>query len=212
MFKIQKGLIPQYLITACPPLTRDRTTYNLRSGWDITTFQTKTTTYQKSFFPQSVKDWNGLDRTMRSIKTLDTFKDHQKKNAGFKTTKLYHHRSNAPAINHTRIRLGLSGLASQRFDYNHIDDPRCIKCGAKREDPIHYFLTCPVFENPRREFLNDICEILHFNNIAVEFHRGSFRKFLIQTILRGSILLNDVENKNIFLKTQLFIYNTKRFP
>jgi hypothetical protein len=97
MFKIQKGLIPQYLIIACPPLTRDRTIYNLRSGLDITTFQTRTTTYQKSFFPQSVKDWNGLDKILRATNTLDTFKDHQKKNAGYKTNKLFHHRSNASA-------------------------------------------------------------------------------------------------------------------
>jgi hypothetical protein len=209
MFKIQKGLIPQYLIMACPPLTRDRTIYNLHSGLDITTFQTRTTTYQKSFFPQSVKDWNGLDKTLRAI---NTFKDHQKKNAGYKTNKLFHHRSNAPAINHTRIRLGLSGLSSQRFDYKHIDDPKCIRCGAKREDPIHYFLLCPAYTEQRQNSLNDICDILHSNDIAVEFNRGNFRKFVIKTILRGSILLDDVENKNIFLITQLYILNTKRFP
>jgi hypothetical protein len=37
MYKIQNKLVPTYLRNACPPLTRERTTYNLRTGMDITT-------------------------------------------------------------------------------------------------------------------------------------------------------------------------------
>jgi hypothetical protein len=50
MFIIQNGLAPPYLTEMCPPLTRDRTVYNLRSGENITTPQIKTATFQKSFF------------------------------------------------------------------------------------------------------------------------------------------------------------------
>jgi hypothetical protein len=145
MFKIQNGLSPFYLTAACPPLTRDRTPYDLRSGMNITVPPTKTTTYQRSYFPASVKNWNGLNQKVREIKTIDTFKDYLKKDSGYVTNKLYHKFSNKSAINHTRIRLGLSGLGSQRHDYNHIDNPRCLKCNAPMEDPLHFFLICPHF-------------------------------------------------------------------
>ena len=142
MYKIQTGMAPPYLTNACPQLTRDRTCYNLRSGMDVTAPQTRTATYQKSFFPQTIKDWNSLGRTVREVDNITKFKDHLKTNTGYKTNKLYQHSISKSAINQTRMRLGLSGLSSQRFDYKHIDDPKCLTCNAKIEDPEHYFLTC----------------------------------------------------------------------
>jgi hypothetical protein len=198
MFKIQNNLSPFYLTGACPPLTKDRTSYNLRSGMNITVPQNKTTKYQISFFPATVTNWNELDRKFREVKTIDTFKDHLKNKSGFTTNKLYQKFSNSAAINQTRIRLGLSGLASQRHDYNHIDDPRCVKCNARSEDPQHYFLICPHYARHRDDFLTAICDILYSNDIEVNFLRAQFRKFLISTILRGSLLLTADENIQVF--------------
>ena len=109
-----------------PPLTRDRTNYNLRSGMNITTPQIRTTTYQKSFFPNSIKDWNELDMSARGCPSIDSFKEYQKKNCGFKVNSLFNKYSTKESINQSRIRLGLSGLSSQRHDYNHIDSPKCL--------------------------------------------------------------------------------------
>jgi hypothetical protein len=212
MFKIQKGMAPQYLLNLCPPLTRDRTPYNLRTGSNISTPQQKTSTYQKSYFPQSIKDWNMLALEVREIKTIDTFKEYQKKKSGFINNHLYHLYTTKAALNHTRIRLGLSGLASQRRDYNHIKDAKCIKCNDKCESPAHYFLNCPAYNAHRAEFLNETCRILQENRIEVDLNRSSFRKFFINTILRGSPLLDDLNNGIIFVFTQLFIQKSQRFP
>jgi hypothetical protein len=212
MFKIQNNLSPFYLTGACPPLTKDRTSYNLRSGMNITVPQNRTTAYQSSFFPATVKNWNELDKQFREVKTIDTFKDYQKKQSGLITNKLYQKLSNSAATNQTRMRLGLSGLASQRHDYNHIDDPKCVKCKAQVEDPQHYFLICPHYARHRDEFLNAICDILYSNDIEVNFIKESFRKFLISTILRGSLLLTEEENIQVFSITQTFIRNSQRFP
>jgi hypothetical protein len=211
MFKIQNGLAPLYLTRACPPLTRDRTPYDLRTGMNITVPPIKTTTYQKSFFPSSIKNWNELDKKTREIRTLDTFKDHQKKGSGFKTVKLYSHFSNKAAINHTRLRLGLSGLAFQRYEYNHIDNPKCPNCNATPEDLIHYFIICRHYRIPREQFLQEICEIFYSNNIEVNFLKRHFRDFLIKTLLKGSLLLTDDENISIFRITQKYIESTQRF-
>jgi hypothetical protein len=212
MFKLQKGLLPPYLTDRCPPLTRDKTTYNLRSGMNISTPQTRTTTYQRSFFPASIKDWNDLDLVARNSVSIDAFKEYHKRNSGFKTRRLFSKYSNKAAVNHTRIRLGLSGLASQRHDYNHIDDPKCQSCHARCEDPVHYFLLCPSYELSRADFLESICQILHENNIEVDFNSNIFVKAFIDMILKGSDLLNETSNSNIFKITQSFISSSERFP
>ena len=211
MYKLQKGILPPYLVGICPPLTRDRTHYNLRSGMDITTPKVRTTTYQRSFFPNSIKEWNELKLTARNSVSIEAFKEYQKKNSGFKSNKLFSRYSGRAAVNHTRIRLGLSGLASQRHDYNHIDDPRCLTCNATCEDPIHYFLLCPTYEISRADFLEEICQILHENNIAVDFNSNLFIKAFIDMILHGTSLLNETINADIFKITQSYICNTNRF-
>ena len=211
MFKIQNGLVPPYLTSVCPPLTRDRTSYNLRSGMNITTPQMRTTTYQNSFFPQTIRDWNGLDGSFREVGTIDTFKDKLKRSLGLRTNHLYHQYPSKAAVNHTRIRLGLSGLSSQRFDYKHIDSPRCLLCGAPREDPVHYFLLCPNHRGPRDSFLTDTGQILNNNGIEIEFGKATFRKLFIEIILKGTTLLSDAKNMEIFEITQKYIKESQRF-
>ena len=212
MYRIQNGLAPDYLRGICPPLTRERTTYDLRSAIDITTPQLRTTTYQNSFFPQTISDWNDINCINRELPSLNSFKEFQKKNCGYKTNKLYHHDCNTAAINHTRIRLGFSGLSSQRHDYNHIDNPRCLTCGAKSEDPSHYFLTCPTYDIPRQKLLRDVCDILNAYLIEIDFRRRRFRDFFIQTLVKGTQVLSDTSTSEIFSITQTFIRESHRFP
>jgi hypothetical protein len=152
MFKIQNNQSPPYLTNLCPPLTRDRTLYNLRSNMNITTPQQRTATYQNSFFPQTIKDWNNLDRASRTLPSIGSFKEFLRKSTGLNTNKLFHHDSSKAAISQTRMRLGLSGLSSHRHDYNHINNPKCLTCSAKKEDPTHYFLLCPTFATHRTIF------------------------------------------------------------
>jgi hypothetical protein len=212
MFKLQHGLLPPYLTEICPPLTKDRTSYDLRSGMNITTPQMRTTTYQQSYFPKSIKEWNELDMIARGCPSIDSFKELYKKRSGFKSNPLFGKYSSKSAINHTRIRLGLSGLSSQRHDYNHIDNPKCLTCNAICEDPAHYFLLCPTYELARADFLEGICQILHANSIEIDFNSNQFVKAFIDTILNGSELLNEEINSNIFLITQTYITESQRFP
>jgi hypothetical protein len=212
MFKIQNGLTPNYLKNACPPLTRDRTNYDLRSALNITTPQQRTSSYQNSYYPQTIKDWNSLPRNQRLAPSIDTFKERQKSVAGFKTNKLFHHNSNKAAIDLTRIRLGLSGLSAQRFDYNHIKDPKCLTCGAKSEDAQHYFLTCPTYAQARHTFLQNVTNILNELDIEIDFNNQTFRRSLIETLVKGSEYLSHESNVFIMLQAQLFIKESRRFP
>jgi hypothetical protein len=211
MYKVQNNLTPPYLQGACPPLTRDHTAYNLRNAMNITTPQMRTTTYQKSFFPQTISDWNQLDCKIRNLPSINSFKDKLKLTSSPKPNPLFHHDSSKAAINHTRLRLGLSGLSAHRHHYHHIPDPKCPTCDAPSEDLVHYFLTCPTYSTQRREFLLDISDILFLHNIDIDFRKRAFRTFLIDTLLNGSTVFSTVENVGIMNITKTFIQDTHRF-
>jgi hypothetical protein len=212
MHKIQNDLVPPYLRNSCPPLTRNRTQYNLRTNMNISTPPQRTSTYQNSFFPKTIKDWNNLDRSTRLLTSTLNFKEFLKNSTTKKPNKLYHHDSSKPAISQTRMRLGLSGLSSHRNDYNHIDNPKCPTCAGKTEDPSHYFLLCPTYARPRPTLIIETCDILSRNGIQIDFLNKAFRTFYIQTLLEGSPTINMIENKLIFSHVQTFIQSSKRFP
>jgi hypothetical protein len=212
MFKIQHGLSPPYLRALCPPLTRNRTTYDLRTGMNITQPPQRTTTYQKSYFPQSIRDWNSLNEQTRQSTSIDTFKETLKKTTPSKPNPLFHHNSCKSAINQTRIRLGLSALSSQRFDYNHIDTPKCQTCNAKTEDPSHFFLTCPNYDYCRHDLLSKSCDILDKYDIEINFLRKPFRDYFINALLRGSTDIAFDDNRELMRLSQTFIQQSHRFP
>ena len=211
MFKIQNGLTPPYLSNICPPLTRERTNYNLRTGTNITIPPLRTTTYQKSFLPNTINDWNKLPEEIKSLPSIDAFKDKLKKESGPKPNPLFHHDCSKAAINHTRLRLGLSGLSSHRYNYKHITDPKCLTCDANLEDITHFFLICPTYSIQRHNLIIDICEILTENDIEIDFRSKPFRNFFLDIILKGSDGFTLPENKRIFKVTQTFICETHRF-
>jgi hypothetical protein len=179
---------------------------------NITVPVQRTTTYQKSFFPQSIKDWNNLDNKLRQAPSIETFKDQLKATSNQKPNPLYHHNNNRAAIQQTRMRLGLSALSSQRFDYNHIDNPTCNFCNANMEDPCHYFMTCPSFSLHRPEFMINTCAILFLYDIEVDFTVRRFREYFIKTILGGSTVLTLEDNKKLMDICQIFIRESHRFP
>jgi hypothetical protein len=212
MYKIQNGLSPQYLIGACPVLTRERTNYDLRTGMNITNPLLRTTTYQKSFFPQTISDWYSLKLSIRNSPSISSFKDTLRKSTGKKSNSLFQYGNTTAAINHTRMRLGLSGLSSHRCNYKHIPYPKCMTCNAPNEDPQHYFLLCPTYSGPRPNFLLKTCDIMFNNNVEIDFTRRLFREFFINAILRGSNQFEPATNLEIFKLTQEFIKESHRFP
>ena len=179
---------------------------------NITTPQQRTTSYHKFFFPQSINDWNALNLHTRNSPTIISFKDKLKSSSGYKINPLYHQSPSNAFINQTRIRLGLSGLSSQRHDYKHITDPKCQTCNARKEDPFHYFVLCPTYNGQRPPLLEGICDIFREKGIEVDFRRPLFRNFLINTILRGTDILDDNSNKIIFTLAQTYIRESHRFP
>jgi hypothetical protein len=211
MYKIQNNLAPDYLSNACPPLVGNITNYNLRNADNIALPMGRRTDYFNSFFPSTIRLWNKLDRTIKHRDSLDSFKYHMKKAKCRKKKKLYSRFNGTGAINHTRMRLGLSGLQSQRHDYNHVPRPTCNHCGARREDELHFFLQCRVFTPMRVTLLNDINAIYTTKGIHRDLTRTIVQKELVQCILNGDKRLSEGENTELFRVVQHFIISSRRF-
>jgi hypothetical protein len=211
MYKIQKNLAPPYLIEAVPPLVGEISAYNLRNAENISLPAGKKTGYINSYMPSSVRAWNCLDASIKGRQSIDSFKYYLKKARSRKKNNLYAKFNGAKAINHTRMRMGLSGLQAQRHDYNHVPIPRCNHCGARREDVMHYMLQCRVFENMRTTLLNKVMSLYRSRNIYWDMTRTIVKKELVQYLLRGDPRLNIRENVELFKLVQHFISTSKRF-
>ena len=138
-----------------------------------------------SYMPSSIRAWNKVETNIKGRESLDSFKYHLKKSMGRKKNKLYSRFNGSKAINHTRMRLGLSGLQAQRHDYNHVPLPKCNQCGARKEDVMHYMLQCRVFATMRTSLLNDVIALYRSRNINWDLSRTIVQKELIRCLLSG---------------------------
>jgi hypothetical protein len=210
MYKIQNNIAPNYLSEACPPLVGQVSNYNLRNSDNIALPMGTRSAYVNSFMPSAVRLWNSLDTDLKNSSSLDSFKYNLKKKA-VKKVKLYSRFNGHSAINHTRMRLGLSALKAQRHAYNHVDSPKCDFCGARSEDPMHYFLQCRVFKNMRRVLLNDTTTLYRSQDITLDLRRTIIQKELVNCLLKGDSRLSEGDNSELFRIVQQFISASKRF-
>ena len=64
----------------------------------------------------------------------------------------------------TQIRLKLSPLKSQHFQYNLIENPFCPKCGTCLETPFHFFVECSGYDLHRQVFFQNLKSLI--NNLT----------------------------------------------
>jgi hypothetical protein len=211
MYKMQRNLAPPYLTLICPPLVGEISNYPLRNATNIAAPMGRKSGYFNSFMPSAIRAWNGLDRNIRSRKSIDSFKYHLKKKRGRHKNKLYPRFNGSWAVQHTRMRLGLSGLMVQRHDYNHVPRSTCEYCGARKDDTMHFFLQCQVFDQMRIHLLERVSEIYQSKNITHDMTRTLVKKQLVNSLLTGDVRLGMGENIELFNAVQTYIGTTKRF-
>ena len=149
LHKIVHGNAPNYLKDILPNTVGNRTSYSLRNTANIDTdpFKTRTVTFYKSFFPDTIRLWNMLNPTLRSNSNFDQFKTSYCKNDP-KTTEYYYFGSRKPNIILSRIRMKCSLLRAHLYSHGIINSPNCT-CGYQKEDSLHYFFSCPQFVTQR---------------------------------------------------------------
>ena len=196
MYKIKKGLAPNYLTEILPKENQEINRYNLRNNKNIRIPFTKSETFKRSFIPTAVRLWNELCFKTRESISVSVFKSNLKSTNKIANI-LFYYGQRWPAIHHARLRIGCSKL-NYDLCYNlHLPDidPSC-SCGVAHENASHFFISCPNYTQIRtflRNKLEPVC------------------KFELNIMLYGSSNLTTVENKLVFDAVHEFIVESQRF-
>ena len=106
----------------------------------------------------------------------------------------------------TQMKLELSLLRSQLFNYNLIDNPFCPAFNDCIETPLHYFTECDVHDVYRRTMVTNLLKLNPHLSSPVKFSTSSL------TVQKSPNLDQRINiNKTIFRHVSIFMYKTKRF-
>ena len=195
MYKIIHGQAPEYLNSLLPDYITNRTPYPLRNQQNIDVPFARIDAYYYSFFPCTIRDWNGLNLNTRNLVTIKEFKTVLNVNS-MKCNKLFYVGNRVESVHHARLRIGCSLLNADLCNNLHVrDDPDC-SCGDSVEDAYHFFLTCPRYRNERVNLINTISPLAPCS---------------LNVLLYGDREVTEENNKKIFEAVHKYIIDSRRF-
>ena len=193
-------------VTDLLPNTRAHTTNRpLRNAMSLTLPPNRTTSYQNSFIPSTVRSWNKLPLDVTSLHSSRSFRREIQQRCGAAVPTMYHCFGRRMGnILHTRLRMGMSNLNAHMFQIqNHITaSPSCI-CGYPCEDQKHYVLNCPLYHQSRDIMLRE-------TSFIIPNFFGLSQDQQLATFLSGENL-NQLTGQKISNIFQKFIFLTRRF-
>lgn len=193
LYKIIHGHTPQYLTALLPPSVHENTSYNLRNANNIQLPRARTGTYQNSFMPSAIREFNALDDCIKNAPSLSIFKRSINKNVHI-VPKYFNYGDRKSQIIHARLRTNCSALAADLYSKNIVNSNECL-CG-QPESVYHYFLVCPQYNAYRTALFSDISHICPIS---------------LPILLHGDPSLSLTCNISIFTAVHTYIKNSKRF-
>ena len=106
--------------------------------------------------------------------------------------------------------MGLSALKAQRFHYNLIPFRHCQLCPAAKEDPIHFFLHCPILQKQRDVLLKQTSLILAPGSSPYLLPQLD-EEYFTRILLQGSDDYSEDMNNELFSAVQAYIKTSNRF-
>ena len=137
MYKTLNNLTPAYMLDTIPPPTQNH--YQLRNADNTPNINVRTSLLQRSFFPQTIVDWNNLNVNITSAPSLSIFKSRLKKNVKDKPPDWYYTGDRYLSIIHARMQMLCIPLNDHLFSHIHVYDNPACSCGHSRENARHYF-------------------------------------------------------------------------
>ena len=200
MFKIINEQTPKYLYEIIQPHINNTLQYNIRHTNYFKTPLCRTVSYQNSYFPLTMKEWNRINVEIRNSPTVQIFKNNIMKMNNINpsnTTDIFKY-SLPRQLNIllTQLRNNVSDLNSDRYNDYLIQDPSC-SCGCPCENKDHFFFHCNNYNNIRHH-LEDIYQYVGYINTDL--------------ITNGDQLLSNIQNKFILDKVLEYISESNRFP
>ena len=202
LYKIINKLTPSYLRDKLPP---PKHPFQAEPSYTLREYRSKTDRFARTFFPDSVKQWNVVITDFSEMPTLSSFKSHLR--ALYRPTlKRVFGIYDPEGIKYIfQLRLGLSPLRSHKFRHNFIDTPSDIcLCKTGNETTEHFLFQCPFYTSKRFILAEKVVPLLPPHNLA-------FLQNDTNLYLYGNENLSEDENRSILLETIKFIKASNRF-
>ena len=106
----------------------------------------------------------------------------------------------------TQIKLKLSPLNAQLFEYNLTENPFCAACGDSIETPLHFFTECISYEPYRLPLFRNL--LILIPNLSTS---SDFFNYMLIGSTTGNRGQRIRENKTIFRNLLIYMYKTERF-
>ncbi len=156
MYKIMHNSTPDYLCSPIP--VNNEHIYHLRNAKETPGVKARTSAFQNSFYPQTIKDWNELDYEIKNAPSIGSFKK-KLKETKHKPPDWFYSGDRKCSIIHARMRMLCSSLNEHLYSHLHvIDNPEC-QCGSYRETAKHFLLECPMFAIERQIMIRCLREL-----------------------------------------------------
>ena len=187
------------------PNTRGHdTNVHLRSANTHTNTPHRTTSYHKSFFPTTIKQWNQLPETTRNLSHKKYRKQIREQLGPPVPPNYYISGTKEGNILHTRIRNGMTHLNSHLYRIQKCPTPAC-SCGYPDESPRHFILSCPNYNTIRTELIDNVTRI-----IGTSFNNQTKSQQLL-TLNHGTNLCG-ADGREVARLFQKFLIDSHRFP
>ena len=195
--------IPDYIRHTLPQERLADTNRTLRNSTTTTLPGNRTTRFQKSFIPDTIRKWNKLPLSIRSQPSLKKFKSSLLKILGAKRPpKYYSLGSKQGNALHTQLRLGMSKLNSHLYQIQQTSSPHC-SCGHKLESTLHFALHCPLYTQHRHNLFQDVSTELN-----TDFSRFTPTE-QIETLLHGAHV-SEASGRRVARLFQRYLLSTNR--
>ena len=152
---------PEYITNTLPRTRYDDTGRTLENSTLHTLPQNRTTSFQRSFVPSTIRLWNNLPENIRILTQHNQFKRAVFKQMGpSRPPKYYELGTKIGNILHTKLRLGISDLNSHLFEIQKSDTTAC-RCGHTQENVQHFICQCPNYREKRLTLYQNISKIIN---------------------------------------------------
>ena len=200
LYKIFTNQSPSYLFNSLPTLTISQRYPN-----HFNSFRCRTASFQSSFLPDSIIQWNKLSPDIRNSKSYPIFR-----NALFKLIKplensIYNIHDSLGIKLLTRLRLDFSHLREHKFRHNFRDtlNPMC-ECSLEPENTSHFLLHCHNYDIIRLTLMSNLNRI----DSSLSFLNDTN---LVRVLLFGDKKYDLLTNQKILKVTIDFLKESGRF-
>ena len=169
----------------------------------LTIPHSRTSSYQRSFIPETTRHWNALPHTIRYCQETKQFKQDIKLLYGTQPPPHYFTLGTKLGNTlHTQLRVGMSKLNAHQYSLQKVTAPTCA-CGYRQENPRHFLLHCPQFAVLRSNLFQQVT-----THLDIDFQNIS-DTLKMETLLNGKHMTKHA-SLLVSVVFQKFLENTSR--